>query len=65
MGNIDDKEMYHTFNMGMGFAIIISQKDVEKSLKILKKYTKSNVKIVGKIEKGSGVEFKKLNLIYN
>lgn len=65
LGNIDDKEMYHTFNMGMGLAIIISEKDAESSLKILKKYTKSNVKIVGKIERGIGVEFKKLKLIYN
>jgi len=63
-GNIDDREMYQTFNMGMGLAIVLSEKDVGKSLKILKKYSKSEVKIVGKIEKGSGVEFKKLRLKY-
>ena len=63
-GNIDDKEMYQTFNMGMGLAIVLSEKDVEKSMKILKKYSKSKVKVVGKIEKGTGVEFKKLGLKY-
>jgi phosphoribosylformylglycinamidine cyclo-ligase len=63
-GNIDDKEMYQTFNMGMGLAIVLSEKDAEKSMKILKKYSKSKVKIVGKIEKGVGVEFKKLGLKY-
>lgn len=55
-GNIEDKEMYQTFNMGMGFAIIVSKKDVNNAIKILKKYSKSDVKIVGRIEKGKGVE---------
>ena len=63
-GNIDDKEMYQTFNMGMGLVIVLSEKDVEKSIKIIKKYSKSEVKIVGRIGKGAGVEFKKLGLKY-
>lgn len=61
-GNIDDKEMYQTFNMGMGYAIVVSKKDVDETIKNLKKYSKSEVKIVGKIEKGKGVEFKKLEM---
>jgi phosphoribosylaminoimidazole (AIR) synthetase len=48
--------------MGMGFAIIVSEKDAEESLKILKTNTDSEVKIVGRIEKGSGVRFESLNL---
>jgi phosphoribosylformylglycinamidine cyclo-ligase len=55
-GNIADKEMYQTFNMGMGLAIIVPEKDVQKSINILKKHSKSKVKIVGKIENGKGVE---------
>jgi phosphoribosylformylglycinamidine cyclo-ligase len=61
-GNIDNKEMYQTFNMGMGLAVIVAKKDANQALKILKKHTQSNVKIVGKIEKGTGVEHKKLKL---
>jgi phosphoribosylformylglycinamidine cyclo-ligase len=61
-GNIDDKEMYQTFNMGMGLAIIVSEKDVEKSKSILEKHSSANVKVVGRIEKGSGVEVPKLGL---
>lgn len=61
-GNIDDKEMYQTFNMGMGFAVVVDKKDADKVIKILKKYSDSNVKIVGKIEKGKGVEVPKLGL---
>jgi phosphoribosylformylglycinamidine cyclo-ligase len=61
-GGIDDREMYQTFNMGMGLAVIVSKKDVDETMKILKKLSRSEVKVVGRIEKGSGVEFKKLGL---
>ena len=64
-GNIEDKEMYQTFNMGMGFAIIVSKENKDKSLKILKKYSDSEVKVVGEIKKGKGVEQKKLGLKYS
>jgi phosphoribosylformylglycinamidine cyclo-ligase len=63
-GNIDDKELYHTFNMGMGFAVVVAEKDVQETMKILKKYSDAEVKIVGKITKGSGVEVPKLGLKY-
>ena len=63
-GNIEDKEMYQTFNMGMGLVIIVSEKDTNKSINILKKHSDSEVKIIGKIEKGKGVDFPKLGLKY-
>jgi len=61
-GNIEDKEMYQTFNMGMGLIIVVSKEDAEKSIKILKANSKSEVKIVGKITKGKGVRLENLNL---
>jgi len=63
-GNIDNEEMYKTFNMGMGFAIIIHKKDVDKTIKILKKHSHADVKIVGVIEKGNGVSVPMLGLTY-
>jgi phosphoribosylformylglycinamidine cyclo-ligase len=63
-GNINNKEMYRTFNMGMGLVVIVSKNDVNKALKILKKNSEADVKIVGKVEKGRGVEHKKLGLKY-
>jgi len=63
-GNIDDKELYQTFNMGMGFAVIVSGKNVDEAVKILKKYSESEVKIVGKIKEGNGVEAPSLKLKY-
>ena len=61
-GNIEDREMYQTFNMGMGFAIVVSKGEVNETMKILKKHAESKVKIVGEIKKGKGVEFQKLGL---
>ena len=61
-GNIEDKEMYQTFNMGMGFVYVVSEEDAEESLNILKTNSDSKVKIVGRIEKGSGVRFESLKL---
>ena len=50
--------------MGMGLALVVSKKDVQNTLKILEKYSQSTVKIVGKIENGSGVEVPKLKIRY-
>ena len=63
-GNIDDKEMYHTFNMGMGFAVIVSKNDANKTLEVLKKHSDATVKVVGTIKKGSGVEVPCLGIKY-
>jgi phosphoribosylaminoimidazole (AIR) synthetase len=48
--------------MGMGLIIVVAKKDAERSLKILKTHSDSNVKIVGRIEKGSGIRFDSLKL---
>jgi len=63
-GNVTDKEMYKTFNMGMGFSIIVDKNKVEKSMNILQKNSKFDIKIVGRIEKGSGVHLPKLKIIF-
>jgi len=62
-GNIDDKEMYQTFNMGMGFVVIVAEKDVKESISILKK-SSVDVKVVGRIKKGAGVQVPKLRLTF-
>lgn len=37
LGNIEEEEMYKTFNMGIGMVVIIKEKDVEKAINILEK----------------------------
>ena len=63
-GNVEDKEMYQTFNMGMGFAIILSKKFADDALDIIEKRSDVKAKIVGHIEEGERVDIPKLNLHY-
>ena len=53
MGGISDEEMYQTFNMGMGMAIILPEKLVKKALAILNKSLEARV--VGRVYEGKGV----------
>ena len=53
LGNVDEDEMYRTFNMGMGFMIILP-KDEAKKINI--------GKIVGYVDEGSGVYIKGLRI---
>lgn len=35
-GNISERDMYNTFNMGVGMSIVVSEKDADKTIEILK-----------------------------
>jgi len=35
LGNVDDAEMYRTFNMGMGFVVVLPKDQAEKACKIM------------------------------
>jgi len=50
-GNIETKEMYRTFNMGMGMIIIVNEDDAEKSVSILGEHAH----IIGSVRSGKGV----------
>jgi phosphoribosylformylglycinamidine cyclo-ligase len=54
MGNVDDKEMFQTFNMGMGMAVVVPEKQASKALTALN-LGKTKARIVGKVYAGSGV----------
>jgi phosphoribosylformylglycinamidine cyclo-ligase len=34
-GNIPERDMYNTFNMGVGMSVVVSAADVDKALEIL------------------------------
>ncbi|MCL2143510.1 MAG: phosphoribosylformylglycinamidine cyclo-ligase [Methanomassiliicoccaceae archaeon] len=59
LGNIDVREMYQTFNMGMGYTIVASPDEAEAIASENK-----NAKIVGLVEKGNGVLYKPDSLLY-
>ena len=64
LGNITDEEMYQTFNMGMGMAVVVDEKDTDDALSILKKHSEVDVKVVGSVKEGEGVEVPSLGLKY-
>ncbi|MBQ8179074.1 MAG: phosphoribosylformylglycinamidine cyclo-ligase [Candidatus Methanomethylophilaceae archaeon] len=60
LGQVDDREIYQTLNMSMGFTIIAPADDAEE---IAAKY--GNAEIVGRVEKGDGVLLEPGNILYD
>ena len=55
-GKVDHEEMFRVFNMGIGFVVIVRKKDANKAVDILHANKCKGAKIIGHIEKGSGVQ---------
>lgn len=49
-GNISERDMFNTFNMGVGMSVVVSAEDVEKSLEILKAHGE-DAYVIGEIIK--------------
>ncbi|KAA0006867.1 MAG: phosphoribosylformylglycinamidine cyclo-ligase [Thermoplasmata archaeon] len=62
LGNVSEYEMYKTFNMGMGMAIVVSKEESEQAIQILNRSIEA--KAVGKIGEGKGIEVPKLGIKY-
>ena len=56
-GNIPERDMFNTFNMGVGMAVTVSAEDVEKTIAILKD-NDIDAYVMGEIVAGSGVSFR-------
>ena len=54
-GGISDREMYKTFNMGIGMVVILEKRFMKRAQKALKGFKMDSYEI-GKIMKGKGVE---------
>ncbi len=50
--DITEKELYRTFNMGIGMVLVLGRSDAEKAREILAKKYKLRSWIIGKVEKG-------------
>lgn len=55
-GEIPKQDMYGTFNMGVGMAVVVKEEDAEEALAILKE-NGENASIIGKITTNEGVQF--------
>ncbi len=54
-GSVEDHEMYKTFNMGMGFVVVVPEAQSDAALKVLQGHADYDVKVVGKVSTGQGV----------
>lgn len=52
-GEIDSREMYRTFNMGVGFCVIAPKASADYIISVFAKY-KMSCRTIGRIEKGNG-----------
>ncbi len=59
LAKIDDREMYQTFNMGMGFAVVAPAKSVDGVLESLRRL---RARVVGEVARGEGVALADRNL---
>ena len=48
-GKVEAEEMYQVFNMGIGMAVVVREKDAKAVADALK------ARVIGRIEKGTGV----------
>ncbi|MDZ4742538.1 MAG: phosphoribosylformylglycinamidine cyclo-ligase [Verrucomicrobiota bacterium] len=53
-GRVSEEERYQTFNMGIGYCFVVSSKDVDKTMALLRKL-RAKPSIIGQIEKGTGI----------
>ncbi len=50
-GNIPERDMFNTFNMGVGMSIVVNKEDADKAIEILKK-NGEDAYVIGHITKG-------------
>ncbi len=60
-GGISDREMYRTFNMGIGFCVIASSSEVDSIQNIFHRY-QMRTHVIGKAVKGEGVYIGKVQV---
>ncbi len=54
-GSVEDHEMYKTFNMGMGFVVVVPADAADAAVAELQKHVDYEVKVVGTVSAGKGV----------
>ena len=63
LGAIDDREMYQTFNMGMGFAIVVPEERVKDTIRSLR--PEVSAKVVGEVTRGRGASLPGFDLSWD
>jgi phosphoribosylformylglycinamidine cyclo-ligase len=56
LGGISAEELYQTFNVGIGFVVIVAPSATSSALARLRRVGASDARLVGRIERGKGVD---------
>lgn len=59
LGEMDEKECYSTLNMGIGYIVIVDEKDVDKVKNVIEQFSALQIYEIGEVIKGNN----KVNLI--
>ena len=54
LGNVDEKDMYNVFNMGVGMILVVAEKDVEKTMENLAA-NGEKPSVIGTVTDGEGI----------
>ncbi|MCI4349709.1 MAG: phosphoribosylformylglycinamidine cyclo-ligase [Thermoplasmata archaeon] len=65
LGNVAPRELYQTFNMGVGFVIVAGRRGRSELLRRLARAGAPDVLEIGHVERGAGVHLPGLNLDYD
>jgi phosphoribosylformylglycinamidine cyclo-ligase len=65
LGGISDEEMFQTFNMGIGFAVVVSRDHLAESRRRLARAGAPDAIEIGHVERGAGVRLPALGVTYS
>jgi phosphoribosylformylglycinamidine cyclo-ligase len=65
LGDIEAEEMYQTFNMGVGFVVVVAPNAVEPTRRALRRARAGPAEVVGRVVRGTGVSVPHLGLEYS
>jgi phosphoribosylformylglycinamidine cyclo-ligase len=52
LGSIDEKEMFHAFNMGIGYTVAVAKEHARKTLELMREFLDRDVQIIGSLIPG-------------
>ena len=65
MGGVPVEERYQTFNMGIGFVLVVARAQTERVLRTLGRAGAPDANVVGRVVAGTGVRIPDLDLSYS
>jgi phosphoribosylformylglycinamidine cyclo-ligase len=64
LGGLSDEEMFQTFNMGVGFVLVVGRNRLAETRRRLARAGAPDAVEIGRVEKGSGVQLPAFGLSY-